>query len=161
MASGPPRNVRAFPVVVGGNADVDLGARLEALGRQLGAREAEHRKGLAEARARAEKLRTDVESALERFHRAAAEACAPHIHIALGEIRIDDKHLRAVEFDLTRGRHKAIVTAKARGEITLVGPFRTGKNEGPCLTFPFDGEDELKVALGGFLERFLEEAATP
>ena len=76
-------------------------------------------------------------------------------------MRVDDKHLRAVEFDLVRGRHKAIVTAKSRGEITLVGPFRIGKEEGPCLSFPFDAKDEIRSALASFLERFLEEAATP
>ena len=141
--------------------EADLGNRLEALGRTLGAREAEHRASLDAARARAEGLRAQITAALERFHRAAAEAGAPHLQVALSEIRPDDKHLRAVEFDLSRGRHKAIVTAKSRGDVTLVGPFRSGKNEGPCLTFPLDAGDELADALGAFLVRFLEEAATP
>ncbi len=139
----------------------DLGARLEALGRSLGAREAEHRAGLDQARACAEKLHSEVAAALERFHQAAAAAGAPHLRIELSDTRVDDKHLRSVEFDLQRGRHKAIVTAKGRGEVSLVGPFRTGKTEGPCLRFPIDAEAELRGALGTFLERFLEEAATP
>ena len=139
----------------------DLGERLEALGRTLGAREAEHRAGLDQARACAEKLHSEVAAALERFHRAAAAAGAPHLRIELSDTRVDDKHLRSVEFDLQRGRHKAIVTAKGRGEVTLVGPFRTGKTEGPCLSFPIDAEAELRAALVSFLERFLEEAATP
>jgi hypothetical protein len=50
---------------------------------------------------------------------------------------------------------------KARGEVTLVGPFHAGKTEGPCKTFPFAAEAELQKALGDFLERFLAEAATP
>jgi len=124
-------------------------------------REAEHRAGLDAARACAESLRAQIAAALERFHRAAAEAGAPHLRVDLSEIRPDDKHLRAVEFELGRGRHKAIVTAKSRGEVTLVGPFRSGKNEGPCLTFPLDAGEELAAALGAFLARFLEEAATP
>ncbi|MEN8182314.1 MAG: hypothetical protein ABFS46_07245, partial [Myxococcota bacterium] len=62
---------------------------------------------------------------------------------------------------LRRGRHQAIVTVKSRGEVTLVGPFRSGKTEGPCRSFPYDAEEELHKALGDFLERFLEEAATP
>ncbi len=139
----------------------DLGERLEALGRALGAREAEHRAALDQARACAEKLRSDVAAALERFHEAAAAAGAPQLRIELSDTRVDDKHLRSVEFDLLRGRHKAIVTAKGRGEVTLVGPFRMGKTEGPCLSFPFDAEAELRAALATFLERFLEEAATP
>jgi len=139
----------------------DLAARLAELGRTLGSREASHGDDLERARSCAEDLRDQVAEALERFHAAAAEAGAPHLRVALGDIRLDDKHLRAVEFDLTRGRHKAIVVAKSRGELTLVGPFKTGKNEGPCLSFPFDARDEIQRALGTFLERFLEEAATP
>jgi hypothetical protein len=81
--------------------------------------------------------------------------------VELSEPRPDDKHLRSVQFDLRRGRHQAIVTVKSRGEVTLVGPFHAGKSEGPCKTFPFDAEVEIEKALGDFLERFLEEAATP
>ena len=103
----------------------DLGSRLEALGRELGQRE------------------------------------APHLRIELGEIQVDEKHLRAVEFELRRGRHRAIVTAKSRGDVTLVGPFQAGKVEGPCLSFPFDAGSELHRALGDLLARFVEEAATP
>jgi hypothetical protein len=141
--------------------ETDLDARLAALGRLLGEREADHGEALAHARETAEEIRGRVEAALERFHAAAAEAGAPHLRVALGEIHLDDKHLRAVEFDLTRGRHKAIVVAKSRGEVTLVGPFKVGKAEGPCLSFPFDARDEIQRALGTFLERFLQEAATP
>ena len=139
----------------------DLAARLEKLGRSLGERETEHRPALAEARACAEKLRDRVCEALDRFHRAAAGAGAPHLRVDLSETRIDDKHVRAVEFELSRGRYRAIVTAKSRGEVTLVGPFQTGKTEGPCASFPFDAGDDLDAALGDFLTRFLEEAATP
>jgi hypothetical protein len=98
---------------------------------------------------------------LEGFREGALAAGAPHLDIELGELRLDDKHVRAVEFDLARGRQRAIVTVKARGEVTLVGPFHAGKNEGPCESFPFSAEDELRKALGDFLERFLAEAATP
>ena len=139
----------------------DLGSRLEGLGRSLGEREAGHREGLEQARVQAEKLRALVADAMERFQAAAAAAGAPHLRIEVGAVRIDDKHLRSVEFELQRGCHTAIVTAKSRGEVTLVGPFRVGKVEGPCLSFPFDAEDEVASALAGFLERFVEEAATP
>ena len=102
-----------------------------------------------------------MREALDRFHRAAAGAGAPHLRVELSETRINDKHVRAVEFELSRGRYRAIVTAKSRGDVTLVGPFRTGKVEGPCASFAFDAGDELDAALGDFLARFLEEAATP
>ncbi len=139
----------------------DLGSRLEDLGKSLGDREASHREGLEAARACAEKLRARVADALDRFHAAAAGAGAPHLRLELSDIRIDDKHLRSVEFELARGRHRAIVTAKSRGEVTLVGPFRQGKQEGPCKSFPMESERELCDALGDFLCRFVEDAATP
>lgn len=139
----------------------ELGARLAALGRSLGEREADHRGQLDAARSCAESLHADVALALSRFHAAAAEAGAPHLQIELSEVRLDDKHLRAVEFDLVRGRHKAIIVAKSRGELTLVGPFHEGKAEGPCHSFPSDARPEIEQALASFLERFLKEAATP
>jgi hypothetical protein len=138
-----------------------LRERLAALGRELAEREAAHREGLAAARARAALLRAEVADALEGFREGVAAAGAPHLEVRLGELRLDDKHVRAVEFDLSRGRYRAIVTVKARGEVTLVGPFHAGKTEGPCKSFPLAAEDEIRKALGDFLERFLAEAATP
>jgi hypothetical protein len=131
------------------------------IGRELAEREAAHRDGLDAARHRAAALRAEVKEALEGFREAVAAAAAPQLEVRLGELRPDDKHVRAVEFDLSRGRHRAIVTVKARGEVTLVGPFHAGKTEGPCKSFPFAAEAELQKALGDFLERFLTEAATP
>jgi hypothetical protein len=139
----------------------DLGAHLEALGRVLGSREAEHAAAFEAARARLERLRAQVAQAVERFHAAARAAGAPHLRVEVGEIRVDDKHLRALEFDLVRGRHKAVVTARSRGDVTLVGPFRVGKKEGPCRSFAADAAEELEPALAGFLARFVEEAAAP
>ncbi len=135
--------------------------RLRALGQELAAREAEHRAALDEARQRAASLRTEVAEALGGWREAVSAAGAPELAVTLGELRPDDKHVRAVEFDLSRGRHRAVVTVKARGEVTLVGPFHAGKTEGPCKSFPFAAEDEMRKALGDFLERFLTEAATP
>jgi hypothetical protein len=140
---------------------VELAVRLEELGLGFGARESSHQQGLRDARACLESLHGSVAKALERFHAAVARAGAPQLRVDLSEIRIDDKHLRAVQFDLTRGRHRAIVTARSRGDITLVGPFHAGKTEGPCVTFPLEGSEDFHAAFVGFLERFLEAAATP
>jgi hypothetical protein len=150
MANSPPSGFRPA-----------LADRLEQIGRTLGSRESGHLADLREARKRVGDIRHQVQGALKRFHVAASEAGAPHLRIEVSEIRVDEKHLRAVEFDVTRGRHKAIVVAKSRGEITLVGPFRTGKPEGPCKSVAFGEEAELDAALGDFLTSFLEEAATP
>jgi hypothetical protein len=138
-----------------------LSARLAILGRALGEREAEHGEGIERARKCVETLRGEVAAALDAFHRAAAAAGAPHLRVELSAVRVDDKHLRSVEFELLRGRYRAIVTAKSRGDVTFVGPFRAGKVEGPCKSFPIDARDEVSGALASFLETFLEEAATP
>lgn len=138
-----------------------LETRLAEIGSRLGAREAEHSRDLAAAHSRAEELRSEVARALGAFHASAAQAGAAHLRVTLGEVRLDDKHARALQFDLCRGRCAGIVTVKSRGEVTLVGPFHRGKAEGPCLTFPFEAEAELYGALGDFLERFLGEAVQP
>jgi len=139
----------------------ELRDRLNALGRELAARESEHQSALELARHQALSLRSAVAEALEGWHEAVAAAGAPQLAVQIGELRPDDKHIRAVEFELTRGRHRAVVTVKARGDVTLVGPFHAGKVEGPCKSFPFGAEDEIRKALGDFLERFLTEATTP
>lgn len=139
----------------------DLDSRLAELGHTLGARESTHAAALQAARRQLDPLRQRVASAIDAFHRAAASAGAPHLRVDLSDLRVDEKHLRAVEFELSRGRHKALVIAKSRGEITLVGPFRAGKVEGPCQSFPFEAGAPLATALADFLESFLEEAASP
>ncbi len=138
-----------------------LAQRLQRLGDELGSQEAVHALGLKHARASLELLRAAVDQALAQFHRAVSQAGAPQLRAELSEIRTDDKHLRALQFEITRGRYTAIVTAKSRGELTLVGPFRRGKTEGPCLSFPLDSTAEIEQALGDFLERFLRDAAAP
>lgn len=110
-------------------------------------------------------LHARVAAAIEHFNSLVADA-APQLGVSLSEPRSDDKHLHATQFDLERGRYRAIVTVKSKGEVTLVGPFRLGKAEGPCRSFTFSGAPDvvgadLEDALGDFLENFLEEAATP
>lgn len=139
----------------------DLLARLEAAGHAIGARESAHQAALAEAQRRCEALRALVASAIDRFHAAAAAAGAPRLRVEVGPVRLDEKHVRAIEFDVRRGRHAGVVTVKSRGDVTLVGPFRAGKAEGPCRTFPWEAEAEIRKALGDFLEQFIEEAASP
>ena len=142
-------------------ASEKLRQKLAAMGENLGSREAAHRAALEQARKCIDALRDLVADALDSFHASTEAAGAPHLRIDLSEVRLDDKHVRALEFELRRGRYLGIITVKSRGDVTLVGPFRAGKNEGPCRTFPADAESEIHDALGQFLERFLEEAATP
>lgn len=136
----------------------DFGDRFERLGHSLRDREMEHADDLERAYACAERLHAAVAKALADFNAAAG---LPQLEVELGDVRADEKHVRAVEFDLMRGRHRAIVTVKSRGDVTLVGPFKQGKTEGPCRSFPFDAGPELQVELADFLERFLEAASLP
>jgi hypothetical protein len=142
-------------------SEKSLADRLARVGQSLGEREAPYREALSDAWRRALQLRGVVAGALDAYSRAAARAGASNLSVRVGDAHIDDKHLRSVEFDVSRGRHRAIVTVKSRGEVTLVGPFKAGKTEGPCKSFPYGADDELHGALGDFLESFLEEAATP
>ncbi len=139
---------------------MSLNERIESLARDLAQREAAHLAEIQQAREKAESLHARVDEAISRFNRLVAES-APHLEVVVSAPRVDDKHLHSVEFELARGRHRAIVIAKSRREVTLVGPFRAGKNEGPCRSFGFDAGDDLDDALGDFLLRFLEDAATP
>ena len=135
--------------------------RMEALARRVVGREAAHADDLARARAKADALHAQVEGAISRFNKVISEGGVPDLRVDVTPPRIDDKHLHAIEFDLERGRHRAIVTVKSKGGVTLVGPFRAGKNEGPCRSYAFEESADLQNALGDFLERFLEEAAAP
>ncbi|MFK7898882.1 MAG: hypothetical protein AB8G23_23835 [Myxococcota bacterium] len=123
-------------------------------------REGGHRDALADARAKADAVHAQVSDAVEHFNALVAES-VPHLQVHLTPPRIDDKHLHAVEFDLERGRHRGVITVKTKREVTLVGPFKAGKPEGPCRSFPFEADDDLEDALGEFLTRFLEEASAP
>ena len=134
--------------------------RLAKLGQQLAERERPHADALNSLWSCARALHARVASALEPYHEAIRPS-APHLAVSLSEPRVDDKHAHAVEFELARGRHRAVVTVKRKGEITLVGPFRAGKAEGPCRSFPISAASEIEGALGDFLCAFIDEAAAP
>lgn len=132
--------------------------RMAELGREIGSREASHGPELEAARDKARVLHSVVAGALAQFHHACSEAGAPHLRIELGTPQLDAKHVRAIEFDLRRGRTRAIVVVKSRSDVTLVGPFAMGKAEGPCRSIAFDAEGKLLEGLEELLSRFLDAA---
>jgi hypothetical protein len=140
---------------------VRLTEQLASWGRALGEREAAVADALETAWRVSRELHDLLAAGLERFHGAAEQAGAPQICIELSEPRTDDKHVRSVQFDLSRGRHRAIVTVKSEGVVTLVGPFRDGKTEGPCLRFEIAQGKEIEEALPILLEAFLDQAFAP
>ncbi len=139
---------------------MSLDERVKVLARAVAERETAHAEALARARFRAATLRDRVLPAIETFNRIVGDV-SPDLAVSVTPLRTDDKHAHAVEFDLERGRTRAIVTAKSKGQVTLVGPFRTGKDEGPCRSFAFEADDEIESALVDFVERFLEAATAP
>lgn len=139
---------------------MNLNDRIEAIAKDLAGREAAHSESISRARRKAEELHGRVDAAIARFNQTLAQS-VPYLRVEVSAPRIDDKHLHAVEFDLERGRHRGVITVKSKGEVTFVGPFRSGKQEGPCRSFAFDANEDVDEALGDFLERFLKEAASP
>jgi hypothetical protein len=139
---------------------LSLHDRIKALAEDLVLRETAHADAIERARHKARELHERVDSAVELFNQTL-EGSAPYLRVDVSPTRVDDKHLHAIEFNLERGRHRAVVTVKSKGVVTLVGPFRRGKKEGPCLSFPIEQHDDIEDALGDFLERFLQAAASP
>lgn len=140
---------------------MSLSDELAAVGTRLAAREAEAAARLSQVRSRAESLHARVRDGLDAFHRAVRDAGAPHLEVQLSEPRTDDKHLHSVQFDIARGRHRVIVTVKSKGTVTLVGPFKDGKEEGPCKRIPMDDDAAIDAGLAAVLASFLESAFTP
>jgi hypothetical protein len=138
---------------------MNLNDRIAAVAQDVAKRESSHVDAMARARSMAETLHARVDSAIAGFNAIVAQSVS-HLAIEVAAPRVDDKHLHAIEFELQRGRHRAVITVKSKGEVTLVGPFRLGKKEGPCRSFPFSATAEIDEALGDFVERFLEEATS-
>lgn len=139
---------------------MSLEDRLKGIAEGVAERERRHAADMAHAAEKLGALRETVAGAIEVFNATVAPD-VPHLSIDVSPVRLDEKHLHAHEFELARGRHRALVIAKSKSEFTLVGPFRTGKSEGPCRTFPFSAASDLEDAMEDFLERFLEEATAP
>lgn len=138
-----------------------LADQLEEIGRRLGARESARAEQFEQIHRRSSVLHERVRDGLEGFYRGCRDAGAPHLAVELSQPRIDDKHLHSVQFDLTRGRHRMIVTVKSKGKVTLVGPFKVGKEEGPCKSFAVDDDRAIDEGLSLLLSEFLEFAFVP
>jgi hypothetical protein len=103
------------------------------------------------AREAARVLRDAAFEAVEAFRQRAAERGAGYLgNIDVSGVEPDEKHVDAVQFRITRGRLEVICVAIARGEgkMRVVGPFKRGKEEGPCAEAPLRGSE---------IEKLLEE----
>jgi hypothetical protein len=133
---------------------------LRALARELAARDDGLGKSLEAARAAALRVRVRASAAIDAFREEAASGGAAHLaHVEVSEVEPDEKHVDAYQLHVRRGRWEIACIAKARGGITLVGPYRRFKPETPCRDVPFEGP-ELEGALDELLGALLREASS-
>ena len=116
--------------------------RLQDLARKLAARDRDLGPGLEAARKGAERLRAHAARCVEAFRATARSEGAAHLaEIEVGAVEPDEKHVDCVQFKVWRGRLEIVCVAKAKGTVTLVGPYKRGKTEKPCTDFALDGQD--------------------
>jgi hypothetical protein len=116
---------------------------------------------LRDVRDAARELRELAFEAVEAFRERAAEIGAPYLgHLEVSPVEPDEKHVDCVQFRVTRGRLELLCIAIAQdpGKVRLVGPFKRGKEEGPCEDAPLRGPAVVK-ALEDRIEQLVREAA--
>ncbi len=131
----------------------------EALARELAARDRDLPEKLAAASAQAERLRETAEACIAAFRRAAREQGAGYLAgIEVGPVEPDEKHVDCLQFRIKRGCWALVCVAKAKGRVTIVGPFKTGKPEEPCADHPL-GSAESEAALEDLLLALIRVAS--
>ena len=116
---------------------------------------------LRDVRDAARDLRELAFEAVEAFRERAAEIGAPYLgNLEVSPMEPDEKHVDCVQFRVTRGRTELLCIAIAQepGKVRLVGPFKRGKQEGPCADAPLRGPEVVK-ALEERIEQLVREAA--
>ena len=135
-------------------------ASLRALAREMASRDSDLPGALAEAKAAAERLQKRAHAAVDAFRDEADRAGAEHLgHIDVTPVEPDEKHVDAYQLHVRRGRWEIACVVKARGQITLVGPYKRFKAETPCRDVPFDGP-ECERGFDDLLLSLLREASS-
>lgn len=133
--------------------------RFSRLGEELARRDRGLAPKLEAARKAAERLHGIVVEAIETFRRTARERGAAHLaHLRVGPVEPDDKHVDCVQVRVQRGAWEALLVAKAMGKVTLVGPYRRGKPERPCVDFALSGEEVERGAVD-LVEALIRQAS--
>jgi len=135
--------------------------RFRKLAEELAVLDPDLAKRLRRAREAASALRESAAEALAEFRSRAAEVGAPYLaNIEVSPVEPDEKHVDAVQFKITRGRLELLCVAIARGEgkMRVVGPFKRGKDEGPCAEAALAGP-EIESLLEERIEALVREAA--
>jgi hypothetical protein len=135
--------------------------RFRTLAEELAAREPDLARRLARTREAASALRESAAQAVEAFRSRATELGAAHLgHITVSPLEPDEKHVDAIQFRISRGRLELLCVAIARGEgkVRVVGPFKRGKQEGPCAEAGLTGP-EIESLLEERLAALVREAS--
>jgi hypothetical protein len=134
-------------------------ARFEQLAATLADRDRDVSKSLGSVRPALEALRGRAALGIAAFVRVAEKSGAAHLtDVAVGPVESDEKHVDCLQFRVARGRWELTCVGKARGVVTLVGPYRRGAPEKPCAEFALPGS-EADAALEDRLLELLREAS--
>ena len=142
------------------NPTVDT-LRFKRLADELAARDPGLALRLRDVRDAARGLRELAFVSVEAFRERAAEIGAPYLgNLEVSEVEPDEKHVDCVQFSVRRGRLEVLCIGIARepAKVRLVGPFKRGKEEGPCADAPLRGA-EVEKALADRIEQLMREAA--
>jgi hypothetical protein len=135
--------------------------RFKRLADELASRDPGLTARLRDVRDAARELREQAFEAVEAFRERAAEIGAPYLgNLEVSPVEPDEKHVDCVQFRVARGRIEllCIAIAEGTGKMRLVGPFKRGKEEGPCADAPLRGPEVVK-ALEDRIEQLVREAA--
>jgi len=134
--------------------------RFRRLADELAARDPGLAGRLRGVRDAARMLREFAFEAVESFRERAAEIGAPYLgNLEVSPVEPDEKRVGCVQFRVARGRLELLCVAIAdgTGKVRLVGPFKRGKQEGPCVEVPLRGA-EVEKALADRIEQLVREA---
>ena len=135
--------------------------RFRKLAEELAAREPDLPGRLVRASAAAGALREAAARAVESFRSRAAELGASQLlSLEVSPVEPDEKHVDALQFRIARGRTELLCIAVARGagKMRVVGPFKRGKQEGPCADAGLTGP-EVESLLEERLAALVREAS--
>jgi hypothetical protein len=133
--------------------------RLIELAERLAERDRELSESLGRAWDCARDLQEKLATAAEAFRQTVRERGAEHLaNVEVGPVEPDQKHVDCVQFRIARGRSEALCVVKAAGKVTLVGPYKRGKKEKPCVDFPLGGA-EVESGLEDLLATLIEKAS--
>jgi len=133
--------------------------RFEALAQTLAERDRSLASAILAVEPALEVLRERAARAVAVFVNVALEHRVPHLtHLSVGPVEPDEKHIDCLQFKVRRGRWEIVCVGKPRGVVTLVGPYRSGKQEGPCSEHPLHG-NEVEAALDDRLVELIQSAS--